>query len=307
MQIYRGAEPVDAHRGATAALGNFDGVHLGHRAVIAAAREAAPAAPLAVVSFEPHPRRVFAHDAPPFELMSPEAKAHAMAALGVEALHLLHFDAAMATMSPEGFCADILAARLGLSHVAVGADFRFGKDRAGDAEALAREGARLGFGVTTVPREIEASSSAIRKALSEGDAAAAAAMIGGWHRIEGPVLHGEKRGRDLGWPTANLGLCDLFRPRFGVYAVFAELFDGPHKGRYHGVASLGVRPMFGENAPNLETYLFDFSGEIYGAELSVSLVQWLRPELKFDSLDALVAQMARDGDAARAVLARATP
>lgn len=307
MRIVRGAaaaRPED--RGATAALGNFDGAHLGHQAVIDLARKAAPDAPLGVVTFEPHPRRVFQPDLPPFELMTPGAKAHRLAKLGVERLFLLHFDAALASLTPQAFCEDVLSGALGLRHVTVGEDFRFGAKRAGDAEDLRREGARLGFGVSVArmvePGGEEASSSAIRAALREGRPEAAARMLGHWHRIEGPVLHGEKRGRELGYPTANMALDGLMPPAFGVYAVEVDVLDGPHRGAYHGVASLGVRPMFGGEVPNLETFLFDFSGDLYGAELSVALVGYLRPEATFDGLEALIAQMDRDSAAARAIL-----
>lgn len=304
MRIFRATQD-DAPRGASAALGNFDGVHLGHRAVIAAASEAAPGSPLAVTTFEPHPRRFFAPESPSFELMNFDAKARALAALGVELLFVLDFDQELATMAPDAFCRDVLSGRLGLSHVAVGEDFRFGAKRAGDAAMLRRQGAGLGFGVTTVARDIEASSTAIRELLDHGDPAAAARMIGDWHRVEGPVIHGARRGREMGWPTANLSLDRVVTPRHGVYAVLVDVLDGPRRGRYEGVASIGVRPMFGENAPNLEVHLFDFSGDLYGAEISVALVAFLRPEKKFESVQTLIARMERDGVEARAALAGA--
>jgi riboflavin kinase/FMN adenylyltransferase len=180
----------------------------------------------------------------------------------------------------------------------VGADFRFGKGRAGTAEDLAALAGRHGLGVTVAPllehsgRPI--SSTAIREALSAGDPRAAAQMLGHWHRIDGEVLHGEKRGRELGFPTANMDLTGLHLPRFGVYATLVDVLTGPHQGRYKGAASLGVRPMFGVNTPNLETYLLDFTGDLYGAHLSVALVDFLRPESTFASLPALVTQMAAD-------------
>jgi riboflavin kinase/FMN adenylyltransferase len=309
MRVVRGAHSALAEdRGATAALGNFDGVHRGHRSVIEAARAARPDAPLAVVTFDPHPRRFLKPDAPPFELMTFGAKAHRLAKMGVERLFVLPFDADLAALTPRAFCQEILTRRLGLAHVAVGADFCFGRNRAGDVATLAAEGARLGFGVTAAPLiadgDHDISSSAIRRALREGRPEEAARVLGHWHRIEGRVLHGDKRGRDLGYPTANMGLEGLMVPRYGVYAVLADVLDGPHAGAYRGVASLGVRPMFGENAANLETHLFDFAGDLYGAELSVALVAFQRPELTFESVDALVAQMAEDAREARARLAR---
>jgi riboflavin kinase/FMN adenylyltransferase len=293
-----------AHRGASVAMGNFDGVHLGHRSVIELAAKAP--APLGIVTFEPHPREFFAPAAPPFRLMNAEARGHRMEKLGVQLLYELPFDAGLAGMSDAEFVRRVLCDGLGVAQVTVGADFRYGKGRAGSAESLARQGAECGFGVTIAPllriEGLEASSTAIRSALSEGRPRDAAAMLGHWHRIEGAVEHGAKRGRDLGYPTANMGLAGLHLPRLGVYAVRADILTGPQAGSYDGVASLGVRPMFGENAPNLETHLFDFSGDLYGQHLSVALIDYLRPELKLATLDALVAQIDADCAAARSCL-----
>jgi riboflavin kinase/FMN adenylyltransferase len=285
-------------------MGNFDGVHRGHRSVIdiARAQAAQTGAPLGVVTFEPHPRSFFAPDAPPFRLMNAASRAHRMERLGVDRLFVLEFNAALAGLSAEAFAADVLAGAMGLSHVVVGADFRFGKGRAGDAALLRDLGAAHGFGVSIAELiagpDGEFSSTAIRAALTEGRPEAAADMLGHWHRIDGVVAHGEKRGRTLGFPTANLALDGLHLPKFGVYAVTVEILTGPHAGRHNGAASIGVRPMFGVNSPNLEVYIFDFAGDIYGEEVSVALVAYLRGEEKFDSLDALVAQM--DADCAEA-------
>ena len=307
MKRIRRLEDVsDADRGACAAIGNFDGVHLGHRRVLEAARAACDA-PLAVLTFEPHPREVFRPDDPPFRLTDPEARAHLLEKMGVEVLFELDFGL-IRPMPHDVFSADVLAAGLGLSHVTVGADFRYGRGRSGTLETLRAEGAAHGFGVTVAdllavdPAGARVSSTAIRAALSEGRPQDAAAMLGHWHRIEGPVLHGDKRGRDLGYPTANLSLGRLHRPRFGVYAVLVDVLDGPHAGTRHGVASIGVRPQFGENEANLEVHLFDFAGDLYGAVLSVALVAFLRPEARFDSVEALIARMNEDCAAARAVL-----
>lgn len=293
------------HRGASIAMGNFDGVHLGHQAVIALA--AAATAPLGILTFEPHPREFFAPGAPAFRLMNAEARTHRLEKLGVAELYELPFDAALAGMSAEDFVAEVLVAGLGVAHVTVGADFCFGKGRKGSAATLRAEGARHGFGVTVADLVAAAgeqvSSTAIRAALSEGRPRDAARMLGHWHRIEGEVLHGEKRGRELGFPTANMGLQGLHLPKLGVYAVKVDVLTGPHSGSYDGAASLGVRPMFGDNQPNLETFLFDFAGDLYAQHLSVALIDYLRPEMKFDGLPALVAQMGTDCDRARAVLA----
>lgn len=307
MRIIRDYQFVDLpDRGATAAIGNFDGVHLGHRSVIELAQRAAPEAPLGVVTFEPHPREYFAPDAPPFRLMGREARAHRLEKIGVERLYELAFNGTLASLSPEAFARDVLHEGLGLAHVVVGADFCFGKGRAGTAGDLVRFGDQYGFGVTIAPLmerdELTVSSTAIREALSGGETREAAAMLGHWHRIDGPVISGEQRGRELGFPTANMSIDGLHPPAFGVYAVLVDVLEGPHKGSYHGAASIGVRPMFGENKANLETYLFDFKGDLYGAPLSVGLVEHLRGEEKFDSLEALITQMDADCIRARAIL-----
>ncbi|KIC23074.1 MULTISPECIES: bifunctional riboflavin kinase/FAD synthetase [unclassified Leisingera] len=308
MRIVRDYEFVeDQDRGATVAIGNFDGVHLGHQSVIELARKAAPGAPLGVMTFEPHPREYFAPDAPPFRLMRAETRAHRLEKLGVERLYELNFNTALSSLTPEEFARDVIFEGLGLAHVVVGADFCFGKGRAGDAGDLQHFGAQYGFGVTIAPlmeySEHAVSSTAIRNALSEGRPADAKEMLGHWHRIEGTVIGGEQRGRELGFPTANMSIDGLHQPCFGVYAVLVDVLDGPHKGSYHGAASVGVRPMFGGVVPNIETFVFDFSGDLYGATLSVGLVAFLRPEMKFDGLDALIAQMDADCAEARDILA----
>lgn len=304
MRIVRTTRAEGQDRGASAAIGNFDGVHRGHQATIAQARH--DDAHLAVVTFEPHPREHFAPDAPPFRLMRPEAKASRLGKLGVSILFELPF-AQIAPLPAEVFARDILADGLGLSHVTVGADFHFGKGRDGSAQTLVELGPRLGFGVTVaqlVQFDGEISSTRIRKALSDGEPAEAARLLGHLHRIEGEVLHGEKRGRDLGYPTANLSLEGLHLPRFGVYAVQVDVLTGPHSGPRTGVASIGVRPMFDGQVPNLEVFLFDFHGDLYGERLSVALVDFLRPEATFADLPAFIAQMDADTALARQVLSR---
>lgn len=306
MRIHPHWQGLDPQaRGASVALGNFDGVHLGHRAVIDLARR--PPASLGVVTFEPHPREYFAPAAPPFRLMNAEARASRLAKLGVDHLFQLPFDAVMAAFPPEDFARHVLAEGLGVTHVVVGADFCFGRGRAGTAADLRRLGDDLGFRVTVADLVQSLgtgiSSSAIRQALTEGRPRDAAAMLGHWHRIEGEVIHGEKRGRALGYPTANMSVAGLHLPRLGVYAVRADVLTGPQTGSYMGAASLGVRPMFGVNQPNLETFLFDFAGDLYGQHLSIAFVDFLRPEMTFDGLPALIAQMDADCDRARGILA----
>ena len=296
-----GLDPSD--RGASVAMGNFDGVHLGHQAVLGLARTAAP---LGIVTFEPHPRQFFAPDAPTFRLMNAEARANRLAKLGVEHLYELPFDAALAGLTPEEFARDVLATGLGISHVVVGSDFRFGKGRAGTAADLQALGLKYGFRTTIATLvqvgDQEISSTAIRDALSLGYPRYAATMLGHWHRIEGEVIHGEKRGRKLGYPTANMDVTGLHLPKFGVYAVRVDVLTGTQAGHYIGAGSLGVRPMFGVNQPNLESFLFDFEGDLYGHHLSVALVDYLRPEMKFDGLPALLDQMKADCTKAREIL-----
>lgn len=307
MQIHRDWTGLPASaRGASVAMGNFDGIHLGHRTVIDAARAACPA-PLGIITFEPHPRQYFAPDAPPFRLMNAEARANRLARLGVEQLYELPFGPVLAGLSPEAFAREVLVEGLGVAHVTVGQDFCFGHRRAGSAGTLRDLGDALGFGVSVVPLAgtggQDYSSTAIRQALSEGRMGDAERMLGHWHRIEGEVVHGEKRGRDLGWPTANMRMEGLHLPRLGVYAVLVDILTGPDRLSCRGVASLGVRPMFGRNAPNLEVHLFDFAGDLYGQHISVALVEFLRDEAVFDGIEALVAQIGRDAEDARAVLA----
>jgi riboflavin kinase/FMN adenylyltransferase len=263
-----------------------------------------------VVTFEPHPREYFQPDAPPFRLMSPAARASRLEKLGVDVLVELPFDASLASLTAEGFADEILHRGLGLAHAVVGRDFRFGQGRAGDPEALARLGERMGFGVSVAPMvEIggKVSSTRVREALAEGRPREAARMLGHIHRVEGEVVHGDKRGRTLGYPTANLDLAGLHLPRFGVYAVTVDVLTGPHRGTHMGAASLGTRPMFGENRPNLETHLLDFEGDLYGERLSVGLIEFLRPEATFPTLEAFLAQMAEDCAQARAILAGPPP
>ncbi|WP_170524979.1 bifunctional riboflavin kinase/FAD synthetase [Ruegeria arenilitoris] len=308
MQIIRDFQFVDPEdRGASVAIGNFDGVHIGHQSVIDLARKACPEAPLGVLTFEPHPREYFAPDAPPFRLMRGNARAHRLEKLGVQKLYELPFNAALAGLTPEEFAHNVICEGLGLAHVVIGADFCFGKGRSGTAQDMVRFGQQMGFGVTIAPLMQQSdhvvSSTAIRQALSDGRPRDAAAMLGHWHRIEGEVIGGEQRGRELGFPTANMSIEGIHPPKFGVYAVLVDVLDGPHAGSYHGAASVGVRPMFHGEVPNIETFLFDFSGDLYGATLSVGLVDFLRPEMTFGGLDALIAQMTEDCDRARKILA----
>ncbi len=307
-QLSNFADIPAACRGAVVAIGNFDGVHLGHVSVLdqAAGIATRTSRPRGIVTFEPHPRQFFQPEAQQFRLMTRESRARRLELLGIDVVFELPFDAGMAGTSAGEFARSILARHLAISHAVVGADFRFGKDRAGDAAALSAYGTRHGFEVTVATLvsdgDTECSSSAIRLALADKRPKEAARMLGHLHRIEGRVVHGEKRGRELGFPTANLSLCGMFVPSHGVYAVLVDIINGRHRGRFTGVASIGTRPMFDGASVNLEVYLFDFEGEIYGDLLSVALVEYLRPELRFSSVDELKARMRTDCREGRAAL-----
>lgn len=311
MRIFRHSGPLPPEaKGAVAAIGNFDGVHLGHQAVIGEAARIAAASrrPRAVVTFEPHPRRYFKPELPPFRLTPLRIKAHCIEALGVENLFVLHFDDALASLTPDEFVARVLVEGLNISHAVVGEDFIFGKGRAGNAGVLRTLAGKHGFGVTalapvTGPSGEVYSSTRIRDHLTGGRPADAAALLGRVWEIEGRVVPGDKRGRDLAFPTANIDLGEFLRPRHGIYAVCAGIDRGTETGWHEGVASFGTRPAVGGGPEVFEVHLFDQSADLYGKHLRVGLVEYLRAEEDFDSLDALRAQMTKDAEAARAVLA----
>ena len=311
MRIFRhsGALPGEA-RGAAIAIGNFDGVHLGHQAVIGEAGRIAAAAgiPWAVLTFEPHPRSVFEPALAPFRLTPFRGKARQIETLGVDVLVVLRFDMAFSRRSAEAFVDDVLVAGLGARQVVSGYDFVFGHGRAGNAELLLRMGSEVGFGFTCVQPQGEAggqvySSTRVRQCLAEGDARGAARVLGRPFEIEGRVEPGERRGHAIGFPTANLGLGEYLRPATGVYAVRASLDEGGAHRWLDGVANLGTRPTFAGTDLVLEAHLFDFDGDLYGRNLRIALVEYLRREKKFDGIDALKAQIADDGARARRILA----
>ncbi|MDP3491771.1 MAG: bifunctional riboflavin kinase/FAD synthetase [Hyphomonadaceae bacterium] len=298
-------------KGPAIALGNFDGLHAGHRAVIENAREAAArlGVKLGVATFEPPPRRFFQPDAPPFRLMTTRRREIALEAIGVGEVHLLRFDAAMAAMTDREFCQRVILDQVGASAVSVGFDFRFGKGRMGDADSLTRIGAELGFEVKVVAEVKDSgakvSSSRVREALERGDVAEAAAMLGGDWIVDAIVEHGEKRGRTLGFPTANMQLGEIVHPAHGVYAVWAR--EDGEAGWRPGVANFGRTPTTGERDALLEVMVFDFAGDLYGKRLHTAFVTLLRPEVRFGGLDELVVAMKQDVADARAVLAGARP
>jgi riboflavin kinase / FMN adenylyltransferase len=291
------------------AIGNFDGAHLGHAAVIARTRRLAETlgAPAAALTFEPHPADFFAGRSVVFRLTSAAAKARALAALGFQGVVTLTFDAALAGLTAEEFVEKILVERLGVRAVVVGWDFHFGKGRGGSPAFLVEAGRRHGFGVEVIEK-VEAgagggpaiSSTAIRRALEAGDVASAARLLGRPYSVEGEVIAGRKLGRTHGAPTANIALDPANRLAHGVYAVRA-IVEGQ---RYDGVASFGTRPTVDDGAPLLEVFLFDFSGDLYGKTMEVAFEAYLRPELKFDGLEALKARMEEDKQEARAALKR---
>ena len=311
MRIVRhpSAIPDDA-RGAAVTIGNFDGVHRGHEAVIGVAAEAARGlgAPLAVVTFEPHPRRFFRPEEPPFQLTPLRSKARRFESLGVDTLLALRFDAAMARVAPETFIDEVLAQGLAARHLTIGYDFVFGHNRQGNVETLARwaNGAGVGFEVVEPVAgwgETVYSSTNIRACLRDGKPGAAAAQLGRCWEIEGRVREGDKRGRLLGFPTANLALAETVRPALGVYAVWAGVEQDGGTVWHPGCANLGIRPTVGGTVVGLETHIFDFDRDIYGRLLRVALVEYIRPERKFDGLDRLRDQIGRDSHAARELLA----
>ncbi|HXY99246.1 MAG TPA: bifunctional riboflavin kinase/FAD synthetase [Stellaceae bacterium] len=311
MRIFRHSKVAPGDRGAVVALGNFDGVHLGHQRVIGEARAIARrlGAPLAVLTFEPHPRSVFRPQDPPFRLTPFRVKSRRIEALGVDLLFTLHFDLDFARRSAEDFVDGVLVRELGARHVVVGYDFVFGHQRRGNPALLAGCGAALGFDVDIVaPMQAATgaaySSTQIREHLRFGRPREAAELLGRFWEIDGRVERGDRRGRTIGFPTANLFLQDYLRPAAGVYAVRAGLAEGCGTRWLDAVANFGNRPTFGGTDLRLEAHLFDFSGDLYGRHLRVALIDYLRPERKFPGIDALKAQIAADAAEARALLQR---
>jgi riboflavin kinase / FMN adenylyltransferase len=305
--VVRDAAPAGALRGAVLAMGNFDGVHRGHRAVIAAALDRARdrGKPAAVLTFEPHPRAFFHPGEPLFRLTDEAAKLRLLASTGLDGTVVLTFDAALAGTTAEDFVARILVERFAVSAIVIGFNFHFGKNRAGSPDFLAAQGRKYGFAVDVVPpfqlNGRPVSSGPIRDALAAGRLDDAAELLGFPWFVSGAVMHGDKRGRELGFPTANLTLDPACGLRHGIYAV--RVGCGGH--RYDGVASFGRRPMFDTGAVLLEVFLFDFSGDLYGKSIDVAFVAWIRQEEVFGSVGELVRTMKADAAKARTALARA--
>ena len=312
QRIPRSAALPAPFRGGVVAIGNFDGVHRGHQAVLQCALAEAhkKGVPALVLTFEPHPRSVFRPEVPLFRLTTAPVRARLLGALGFGAVVEQPFDRAFSRLSAEDFVRRVLVEDLGIGHAVTGFDFHFGKDRQGNPAFLMESGARHGFGVSLVEAFCDEgaeviSSSRIRRLLGEGDVAGAAGLLGYRYTVEAAIGHGKKLGRELGFPTANMALPEGTDLRHGIYAVRLRRADGS---LHDGVASFGRRPTVDDDgAALLETYLFDFSGDLYGETACISFFGFLRGEEKFDGLDPLVAQMKRDEAEARALLAGVTP
>ena len=310
MRIYRhyDALPADA-RGAAVAIGNFDGVHPGHQTVIHEAGLIAGdmCRPWAVLTFEPHPRAFFTPDSEPFRLTPFRSKAQRIAELGADLLIVQRFDKAFSSLPAEDFVNTVLVDGLGAGHVVSGYDFVFGHKRGGNCELLLAMGAKKGFGFTAVNAQTDSSGEAysstrVRERLGDADPRGAAAILGRDFEIEGRVARGEARGKSIGFPTANIPLGAYLRPALGVYAVRAAIEQENGEIWLNGVANIGVRPTFGGDGVVLEVFLFDFDDDLYGKRLRVRLVDFLRPEKKFDGVDDLKAQIAQDSAKAQKIL-----
>ena len=300
-------DPTPEHlRGAILALGNFDGFHLGHQRVAgeAVAWARAENRPAIIATFDPHPVRHFAPHVPPFRLTTLDQREELFAAAGADAMLVFDFDDALAATPAASFVCDLLAGRFGAGGVVTGEDFTFGKGRDGNVAVLREVGATCGVAARAVGPVIEqglaVSSSRIRDALKAGDCATAARLLTRPFAIRGRVQHGDKRGRTIGYPTANMALASYLRPRFGIYAVTGRVISSGAV--LEGAANIGVRPTFDPPIELLEPHFFDFSGDLYGEELDIAFHHFLRPEARFDTLDALTAQMTEDCDRARKLL-----
>lgn len=303
-------EPVpDALRGAILALGNFDGFHLGHQAVVgeALAWARAEGRPAIVATFDPHPMRLFKPDAEPFRLTTLDQRQELFAAAGADAMLVFHFDQAMASEPAESWADGMIGRHIGAAGVVTGEDFTFGRGRAGNPALLESRGVPARAVRAVCDEGGPVSSSRIRAALKAGECAQAARMLTRPFTIRGTVQHGDKLGRTIGFPTANLDLGSYLRPRYGIYAVTGRVLDGPHASAtlLHGAANIGIRPTFDPPRELLEPYFFDFSGDLYGASIEVAFHRFLRAEARFETLDALTAQMQRDCEDARKVLSAA--
>jgi riboflavin kinase / FMN adenylyltransferase len=308
MQVIHGTDDVPASaRGAVLAIGNFDGVHRGHQALLKVVHDEAARLrrPAGAILFEPHPREFFQPERPHFRLTPLPLKLELLERFGLDLAAVLRFDAALAALSADGFIDRVLVEKLAAAHLVIGYDFRFGKGRGGDPQTLERAGAACGFGVSVVAQVAEAgevfSSGAIRAELAQGDVQGAAQMLGWWWRVSGRVTGGAKRGTGLGFPTANIALAPGTALAHGIYAVRVHVGDA----YYQAAAYLGTRPTFDDGAPVLEVFLFHFDGDLYGRDIDVEFIDFIRPDLRFEGVEELRAQMEKDCERAREILRQA--
>jgi riboflavin kinase / FMN adenylyltransferase len=308
MQVIHGTDDVPAAaRGAVLAIGNFDGVHRGHQALLKVVHDEAARLrrPAGAILFEPHPREFFQPERPHFRLTPLPLKLELLERFGLDLAAVLRFDASLAALSADGFIDRVLVEKLAAAHLVIGYDFRFGKGRGGDPQTLERAGAACGFGVSVVAQVAEAgevfSSGAIRAELAQGDVQGAAQMLGWWWRVSGRVTGGAKRGTGLGFPTANIALAPGTALAHGIYAVRVHVGDA----YYQAAAYLGTRPTFDDGAPVLEVFLFHFDGDLYGRDIDVEFIDFIRPDLRFEGVEELRAQMEKDCERAREILRQA--
>ena len=285
-------------RGYSVAIGNFDGLHLGHLSVIQLAKNHGQELDTGVLTFEPHPRQFFNKNQSSFRLMNSETRVNTLKDLNLDVLFEIPFNQSLATLKPEDFVENILIEKLNIKHVVVGESFRFGKNRAGSIELLKKYNIEGKLDLTIAPslkfEDQIVSSSLLREKLKVGSIKEVNKLLNRYYNIVGVVQKGFQRGRDLGFPTINLEIKDILIPRYGVYAAFVEVLSGEYKGKYKGAASIGLRPTYGNNDPNIEVYIFDFNDSLYEENVSVSLVDFLRPEIKFDNELELIEQMKQD-------------
>ena len=299
MLIFKGIENIPKKdNGYSVAVGNFDGMHLGHQSVIDIARKTSNKSSVGVVTFEPHPRQYFQKNQPLFKLMRSETRKRFLSSFGIDALFELPFDSSLANLSPKDFIQTVLLEKLNVKNIVVGPDFRFGKNREGCVNLLKsyQEKKKLSLHIAS-PFMIEGkvvSSSALRKKLAEGSVIEVTKMLSRYYEIEGVVEKGFQRGRDLGFPTINIGFENMIVPKHGVYAVYIEVLSHDKKRTLKGAASIGSRPTYGDYEPNIEVFIFDFDENLYGEHVSISLVKFIRPELKFNSEKELISQMKAD-------------
>ena len=285
-------------KGLSVAMGNFDGLHLGHKKLIHLAKPPKLNCKFGVLTFDPHPREFFSREQSSFRLMSQTAKRMKLKELGIDVLLEVPFNEELSLLEPATFVENVLFSYFKLSHLVIGEDFKFGHQRKGDANLLKSLCATLGIKVTILPLvrndNFEISSTAIRQALKTGETIKVAEMLGDWYSITGSVIEGDKRGRTLGYPTINLDISDLHLPRFGVYSAVVKILNGKNEGSYSAAVSIGERPTYGIKQPNLEAHLLDFKDDIYGELVSVYLVSFQRDEIKFNSSEDLILQMKLD-------------